>query len=71
MKNYNNKIFTKSGLIQARERNEELFQVMDDLRCASVDFLTLGQHLQPTEKHFPIKNLYHLRILKNLKKLLT
>lgn len=37
------------------ERNEELFQVMDDLRCAGVDFLTLGQYLQPTEKHFPIK----------------
>ena len=29
---------------------------MDDLRCAKVDFLTLGQYLQPTEKHFPIKN---------------
>ncbi len=37
------------------ERDEELFQVMDDLRCANVDFLTLGQYLQPTEKHFPVK----------------
>ena len=37
------------------EREEELFQVMDDLRCAHVDFLTLGQYLQPTEKHYPIK----------------
>ena len=36
------------------ERNE-LFRVMDDLRCAGVDFLTLGQYLQPTEKHYPIK----------------
>ena len=56
VKNHNNKIFTKSGLMLGLgERNEELFQVMDDLRCASVDFLTLGQYLQPTEKHFPIK----------------
>ena len=37
------------------EKEEELFQVMDDLRCAGVDFLTLGQYLQPTEKHYPIK----------------
>ena len=37
------------------EKEEELFQVMDDLRCAQVDFLTLGQYLQPTEKHYPIQ----------------
>ncbi len=56
VKDYNNKLFTKSGLMLGLgEKEEELFQVMDDLRCASVDFLTLGQYLQPTEKHFPIK----------------
>ncbi len=56
VKDYNNKIFTKSGLMLGLgEKEEELYQVMDDLRCASVDFLTLGQYLQPTEKHFPIK----------------
>ena len=56
VKDYNNQIFTKSGLMLGLgEREEELFQVMDDLRCASVDFLTLGQYLQPTEKHYPIK----------------
>ena len=56
VKDYNNKIFTKSGLMLGLgEREEELFQVMDDLRCAGVDFLTLGQYLQPTEKHYPIK----------------
>ena len=56
VKDYNNKLFTKSGLMLGLgEKEEELFQVMDDLRCAGVDFLTLGQYLQPTEKHFPIK----------------
>jgi lipoic acid synthetase len=48
-------IFTKSGLmVGLGESREELIQVMDDLRVAEVDFLTLGQYLQPTPKHFPI-----------------
>ena len=33
------------------ETKEEIYQVMDDLRSANVDFLTIGQYLQPTEKH--------------------
>jgi len=57
VKGYNDQIFTKSGLMLGLgENDDELYQVMDDLRCAKVDFLTLGQYLQPTEKHFPIKN---------------
>ena len=56
VKSYDKKIFTKSGLMLGLGENEdELYQVMDDLRCASVDFLTLGQYLQPTNKHYPIK----------------
>ena len=56
VKNYDDQIFTKSGLMLGLgEKEDELYQVMDDLRCANVDFLTLGQYLQPTEKHFPIK----------------
>ncbi|MEK9684264.1 MAG: lipoyl synthase, partial [Rhodospirillaceae bacterium] len=48
-------MFTKSGLmVGLGESREELIQVMDDLRVAEVDFLTLGQYLQPTSKHFPI-----------------
>jgi lipoic acid synthetase len=43
---------TKSGLmVGLGETREELYQVMDDLRAAGVDFLTLGQYLQPTPKH--------------------
>lgn len=45
-------IFTKSGLmVGLGETREEILQVMDDLRAADVDFLTIGQYLQPTPKH--------------------
>lgn len=45
-------IFTKSGLMLGLgETKEEVLQVMDDLRSANVDFITIGQYLQPTPKH--------------------
>jgi len=45
-------MFTKSGLmVGLGETREEILQVMDDLRAADVDFLTIGQYLQPTPKH--------------------
>ncbi len=45
-------VFTKSGLmVGLGETREEVLQVMDDLRAANVDFLTIGQYLQPTRKH--------------------
>jgi lipoic acid synthetase len=49
-------MFTKSGIMVGlgEERNEVL-QLMDDLRTASVDFLTIGQYLQPSKKHHPVK----------------
>ncbi|MGO4683050.1 lipoyl synthase [Hyphomicrobium sp. 2TAF46] len=44
--------FTKSGImVGLGEKREEVLQVMDDLRSAGVDFLTIGQYLQPTRKH--------------------
>lgn len=48
-------MFTKSGIMVGlgEERNEVL-QLMDDLRSADVDFLTIGQYLQPTKKHHPV-----------------
>ena len=47
--------FTKSGLmVGLGETKEEVTQVMDDMRIAGVDFLTIGQYLQPTRKHAPI-----------------
>ena len=70
VKDYNNKIFTKSGLMLGLgEKEDELFQVMDDLRCAGVDFLTLGQYLQPTEKHYPIKKFLPPQDFERFKKI--
>lgn len=47
--------FTKSGLmVGLGESKEEIMQVMDDMRSAGVDFLTIGQYLQPTRKHAAI-----------------
>ncbi|MEQ9125276.1 MAG: lipoyl synthase [Alphaproteobacteria bacterium] len=48
-------IFTKSGLmVGLGEGRDEVLQVMDDMRSADVDFLTIGQYLQPTPKHHPL-----------------
>ncbi|MEQ1710394.1 MAG: lipoyl synthase [Hyphomicrobium sp.] len=49
-------IFTKSGImVGLGETRDEVLQVMDDLRSANVDFLTIGQYLQPTPKHAEVK----------------
>jgi lipoic acid synthetase len=48
-------MFTKSGLmVGLGEERNEILQVMDDLRAANVDFLTIGQYLQPSRKHHPV-----------------
>lgn len=50
-------MFTKSGMmVGLGEEKSEVYQVMDDLRSAEVDFLTIGQYLQPTPKHHPVRN---------------
>ena len=50
-------IFTKSGImVGLGEKRNEVLQLMDDLRSADVDFLTIGQYLQPTKKHHPVIN---------------
>lgn len=44
--------FTKSGIMVGLGENKDaILQVMDDMRCANVDFITIGQYLQPTKKH--------------------
>ena len=49
-------MFTKSGImVGLGETREEVLQVMDDMRSADVDFLTIGQYLQPTRKHAEVK----------------
>lgn len=48
-------IFTKSGvMVGLGEEKNEIYQVMDDLRSANVDFMTIGQYLQPTPKHHQV-----------------
>ena len=52
-------IFTKSGLmVGLGENKNEILQVMDDLRTANVDFLTIGQYLQPSPRHYPLQRYY-------------
>jgi lipoyl synthase len=52
-------IFTKSGImVGLGETRDEILQVMDDLKAAEVDFLTIGQYLQPSVKHFPLDRYY-------------
>jgi|TARA_B110000967_G_scaffold189963_1_gene214197 lipoic acid synthetase len=61
-------IFTKSGImVGLGEKKDEVIQVMDDLRMANVDFLTIGQYLQPTTKHFPLDRYVHPDEFKELK----
>ena len=52
VKTLDQSIFTKSGImVGLGETDEEVNQLMDDLRSAEVDFMTIGQYLQPTPKH--------------------
>ena len=52
-------LFTKSGIMLGLgEKKEEVIQVMDDLRSAEVDFITIGQYLQPSPKHHPLSRYY-------------
>ena len=58
-KKINKKVFTKSGImVGLGEKRDEIFQVMDDLKAAEVDFLTIGQYLQPSVRHFPLDRYY-------------
>ncbi len=61
-------LFTKSGImVGLGEKKDEIIQVMDDLRSANVDFLTIGQYLQPSPKHFPLDRYVHPDEFKELK----
>src|SRR5207244_7693873 len=54
-KELDSSLFTKSGImVGLGEVRNEILQVMDDLRSADVDFLTIGQYLQPSRKHHPV-----------------
>ena len=69
-KKFNNKVFTKSGImVGLGESKEEIIQVMDDLRSAEVDFITIGQYLQPSPKHHPLNRYYHPDEFKEFEKI--
>ncbi len=56
VKEFDPNIFTKSGImVGLGESQNEIYQVMDDMRSADIDFLTIGQYLQPTIKHHKVE----------------
>ena len=66
-KKVNKNIFTKSGImVGLGETRDEILQVMDDLRAADVDFITIGQYLQPSSKHYPLDRYYTPREFEDL-----
>lgn len=59
VKEVDQSIFTKSGLMVGfGETKEEIGQVMDDMRAADIDFITIGQYLQPTPKHAAVEHFW-------------
>jgi lipoic acid synthetase len=59
VKEIDSSIFTKSGLmVGLGETFEQVGQVMDDMRAAKIDFITIGQYLQPTPKHAPVDRFW-------------
>jgi lipoic acid synthetase len=70
VKEINKTIFTKSGIMLGLgEKQDEVIQVMDDLLSANVDFLTIGQYLQPSTKHYPLDRYVHPDEFDKLKEL--
>ena len=68
VKKINKSIFTKSGIMLGLgETKKEVLQVMDDLISSKVDFLPIGQYLQPSVKHYPLKRYVHPDEFKELK----
>jgi len=69
-KKVNKNIFTKSGImVGLGETRDEILQVMDDLRAADVDFITIGQYLQPSTKHYTLDRYYTPKEFEDLGKI--
>ncbi len=69
-KKFNKKVFTKSGImVGLGENKDEVIQVMNDLRSAEVDFITIGQYLQPSPKHHPLARYYNPEEFKELERI--
>ena len=62
------KVVSKSGImVGLGETREEVIETIDDLRKVGVEVLTIGQYLQPSEKHHPLNRYYHPNEFKDLK----
>ena len=69
-KKINKKVFTKSGvMVGLGETKNEIIQVMDNLRSSEVDFITIGQYLQPSPRHHPLNRYYHPDEFKELEQI--
>tara|TARA_B100000029_G_scaffold512470_1_gene609193 strand:- start:231 stop:1151 length:921 start_codon:yes stop_codon:yes gene_type:complete len=69
-KKNNKNVFTKSGImVGLGETRDEILQVMDDLKVADVDFITIGQYLQPSSKHHPLAKYYTPKEFEDLGKI--
>ena len=72
IKKLNPNIFTKSGLmVGLGETKDEIYQVMDDLRSANVDFITIGQYLPPTAKHAKLERFITPKEFEEYKQMAT
>ena len=71
-KELDRQLFTKSGImVGLGEAREEIMQVMDDLRAARVDFLTIGQYLQPSRRHAEVKRFVPPNEFESLRRIAT
>jgi len=70
LKELDKRVLTKSGfMVGIGENRNQIMKTMTDLRSAGVDFLTIGQYLQPTKKHASIEKYYTPKEFKELKKI--
>jgi len=70
VKELDENIYTKSGLmVGLGEEESEVIQVMKDLRGVNCDFLTIGQYLQPSKEHYPVKEYIHPDVFKRYEKI--
>jgi lipoic acid synthetase len=68
VKQIDNEMLTKSGfMVGLGETEEEVYQMLDDLRKNNVDIVTIGQYMQPSIKHYPVHEYVHPEVFKKYK----
>ncbi len=70
VKKIDKSVYTKSGImVGLGEEKEEIIQVMKDLRKVNCDFLTIGQYLQPSKNHYPVKEYVNPSLFEEYEKI--